>query len=99
LACLSSRIAVGEPVTAEKLRRVEMAEAWLRARGFAHVRVRVEPGGLAARIEVEPSQIPRLRAVEPEARVELERLGFARVEVDARGYRASGLPTSRTAGV
>ncbi len=39
-ACLSSRIAYGNPVTRETLRRVEEAEAHLRDRGFRQFRVR-----------------------------------------------------------
>ena len=40
LACLSSRIPYGEPVTEEKLRMIEQAEYILRDAGFHDVRVR-----------------------------------------------------------
>ncbi|MDW8381774.1 MAG: ATP-dependent sacrificial sulfur transferase LarE [Verrucomicrobiota bacterium] len=40
MACLSSRIPYGEPVTLEKLRMIEAAEAALRSFGFRQVRVR-----------------------------------------------------------
>jgi uncharacterized protein len=40
MACLSSRIPHGEPVTPEKLKMIEEAEAVLRDRGFYDVRVR-----------------------------------------------------------
>jgi len=40
MACLSSRIPYGEPVTVEKLRMIEAAEGVLRQMGFRDVRVR-----------------------------------------------------------
>ncbi len=40
LACLSSRVPHGEPVTPEKLRMIEAAENILRDLGFHEVRVR-----------------------------------------------------------
>lgn len=87
-ACLASRVAHGDPITAELLARVEAAEAFLLDRGFRRVRVRVRGG--AARIEVDPTEVPRLSA-EPLAsalRTHVEGLGFAPVTVDPLGYRA-----------
>src|SRR5205085_1099717 len=40
MACLSSRIPYGEPVTPEKLKMIEQAEDSLRDMGFLEVRVR-----------------------------------------------------------
>lgn len=48
--CLASRFPYGEPITAARLQRVGAAEAWLRAQGFADVRVRSQ--GETARIEL-----------------------------------------------
>lgn len=84
MACLSSRIPTGEPITEAKLRRVEAAEAWVAARGFRQVRVR--SSGDEARVEVFPDEVPRLRGMEADVRAALVALGFARVEVDPRGY-------------
>ena len=39
-ACLSSRFQYGDPITVEKLRRVDEAEAFLRTLGFSQFRVR-----------------------------------------------------------
>lgn len=89
MACLSSRIQYGQPVTVAALRRVEAAEAWLRARGFAQVRVRVL--GERARVEVLPAEVPRLEGMAAEAEAELRRLGFEAVEVDPRGYRPGAM--------
>src|SRR5256714_1361497 len=59
-ACLSSRIPHGTPVTVEALRRIERAEAAVKALGFSQVRVRHH--GDVARIEVEPEEIAALAA-------------------------------------
>ncbi|HVS43073.1 MAG TPA: ATP-dependent sacrificial sulfur transferase LarE [Candidatus Dormibacteraeota bacterium] len=86
-ACLSSRIPRGTPITLGALRRVERAEAWLRAQGIVQLRVREH--GECARIEVEePADIVRL-ATEPlrsrcvEA---LRALGYAFVSLDLEGF-------------
>lgn len=90
-ACLASRFPYGERLTAEKLARVADAERFLRARGFAQVRVRAH--GDLARIEVDPGDIARL--TEPTLRTavsdELRRLGFLYVSVDLEGYRTGSL--------
>jgi len=57
-ACLSSRVPRGVPITVEKLRRVEQAEAILQAEGFRQVRVRDH--GDIARIEIAPEEFARL---------------------------------------
>ncbi len=90
--CLSSRVAYGLEVTPERLRRIEQAEALLRARGFWPVRVRVHPGELA-RVEVPLEQLPRL--LEPKLRQELaqelRRLGFRFLTFDLEGLRSGNL--------
>jgi uncharacterized protein len=53
-ACLASRIPYGEPLSTEKLRRVEAAEEFLRTLGFRQFRVRSH--GDLARIEVAPEE-------------------------------------------
>lgn len=90
MACLSSRIPYGEAITIEKLQRVGQAEAMLRAEGFRQVRVRTF-GGEAARIEVLPEEIARLRQMLSTLGPRLAALGYARVEVDERGYRTGAL--------
>ena len=66
--CLSSRIAYGEAVTAERLAMVDQAERFLRQHGFQPLRVRYHKGDMA-RIEVAVDAIPRL--IEPAFRAEL----------------------------
>ena len=83
--CLASRFPYGESISAERLKRVGQAEAWLIARGFSTVRVRSH--GLAARIEVPSEQIRAVLALaESEPLVEAFRsLGFTSVNLDLEG--------------
>ncbi len=89
--CLASRVPYGEPITPEKLRRIDQAELFLRQQGFIECRVRHH--GPIARIEVPLDQIPRLVAGELRQRVDarLRELGFAFVTVDLRGLRSGSL--------
>jgi uncharacterized protein len=52
MACLSSRIPYGEPVTPEKLKMIEQAENVLRDLGFHDVRVRLHELGAGSRLQV-----------------------------------------------
>jgi len=86
-ACLASRVAHGQLITASLLDRVGQAEDWLSARGFRRARVRVS--GDRARVEVDPAEVPRLQATANALPLEevLHGLGFAVVEIDPNGYR------------
>ncbi len=90
-ACLSSRIAYGEVITLEKLQRVDVAEAALRALGFPVVRVRAHEG--VARIEVPREDIARLTSPEVSEKAfrEVRDAGFVYVTVDLRGYRSGSM--------
>jgi len=91
LACLSSRIPYGEPVTVEKLRMIEAAEAALREEGFVDVRVRHHElrQGALARLEVGLPEIARILHDGRNARVaaRLREIGYAQVTLDLLGYR------------
>ena len=54
-ACLATRIPAGEPITEEKLRATEAAEAFLFSLGLSNIRVRRM--GNAAKLQVPPAQI------------------------------------------
>src|SRR5262247_2293499 len=86
-ACLSSRLPYGTEVTPERLRQVELGEAALRDLGFRQVRVRHH--GDLARIEVDPSELPRALAPEMARRISaaMRPLGFRWVSLDLDGYR------------
>jgi len=85
LACLSSRIPYGTPISLQSLSQVDRAEGYLRKLGVRQVRVR-HHGDLAL-IEVEPQDFSLLYAHEREIEAQLGVLGFARVEIDPQGYR------------
>jgi uncharacterized protein len=91
-ACLSSRIAFGVEVTADRLSRVEQAEAALRAALVEHgidVRdLRVRDLGDTARVEVDAAALPAVAAA-PGVLASVE--GFADVELDPRGFRSGSM--------
>ena len=90
-ACLSSRLPYGTEVTPERLSQVERGEAALRALGFQQVRLRHH--GELARIEVEPSELPK--ALDPAMAGAIadaiKPLGFRFVSLDLEGYRTGSL--------
>lgn len=94
LACLSSRIPHGTPISLRALTQVDRAETFLRRLGVGQVRVRHH--GETARIEVEPHDFPLVRLMEPEINAHLNALGFSEVVLDPAGYRTGKL-TSLTA--
>jgi uncharacterized protein len=75
--CLASRFPAGVPVTEEGLRRVEAAEARVRARGFAEFRVRHH--GDVARLELSAADLPRM--LDPALRAGID------ADLRAAGYR------------
>jgi pyridinium-3,5-biscarboxylic acid mononucleotide sulfurtransferase len=92
MACLSSRIPYGQPVTAEKLSRVEQAEDLLLSLGFQQVRVRHL--GTEACIELDKNEIPRYQSdesIQKSVQEKLMTLGFSRVVLDPEGYRMGSL--------
>lgn len=91
--CLSSRIAYGLEVTAERVARVDQAERLLREElGIRELRVRHEAHDLA-RIELPVAEIARL--VEPATRervaAALHALGFKYVTIDLDGFRSGSM--------
>jgi uncharacterized protein len=90
--CLSSRLAPGVQVTAERTGRVEAAEAYLKALGYRECRVRLHEGELA-RIEVPAAELKRL--ADPVLRDGLVRrlkeLGFRYITLDLEGFRSGNL--------
>lgn len=88
-ACLSSRVAYGETITIDKLRRVERAEEALWTLGFTQLRVRDYHG--VASIEVPPQELDRLWAQRQAVFEGVRQAGFATVTVDLEGYRSGKL--------
>jgi uncharacterized protein len=92
--CLSSRVAYGEEVTPERLRRIDEAEKFLRSLGLREVRVRYHRGDLA-RLEVPLSAVERLASepVRSEVVAKLRELGFRFITLDLEGFRSGSLNT------
>jgi uncharacterized protein len=109
MACLSSRIPHGEPVTPEKLRMIEAAENVLKDFGFYDVRVRhhelkseiqIPKSELIqhlARIEVGQAELPKFLENGLSVRVAeaFKAIGYAHVTVDLQGYRRGSLNEPR----
>jgi uncharacterized protein len=87
--CLSSRVPHGTPIEIDDLRRIDLAERYLRANGFATVRVR--HFGAAARIEVPTADLEKLRAIAARVARALRSVGYEKMEIDPRGYRTGSL--------
>ena len=88
-ACLASRFVYGEPITEEKLSMVDKAEQRLLDLGFHQVRVRIH--GNIARIEVEPSEFPKILDNADELNDYLQQLGFTYVTLDLGGYKMGSM--------
>jgi uncharacterized protein len=91
LACLASRIPHGEPVTEEKLLRIEAAEEVLWNEGFSVFRVRHH--GTLGRLEIGEDEIHRFDDGELKARIleGVRRAGFDEVMLDPEPYRSGRL--------
>lgn len=90
-ACLSSRFPYGTRITEEDLKKVDVAETFLRTSGLAQVRVRHHD--TIARIEVPEDDLPRLMAGSLRAEVSkyFKHLGYTYVTVDLDGYRTGSM--------
>jgi uncharacterized protein len=90
-ACLSSRIAYGQPVTRAVLTRIEAGENELRALGFRQFRVRDH--GEMARIEIARDELPRALTTEMLAvfSTKFKELGFQYVTLDCEGFRSGSM--------
>ncbi|MBI3628076.1 MAG: ATP-dependent sacrificial sulfur transferase LarE, partial [Candidatus Rokubacteria bacterium] len=87
-ACLSSRFQYGDPITAEKLRRVDAAEAFVRSLGFPQLRVRHHDK--LARLEIPLEDVPRLWEEGRHERIlkRFRELGYVYVAVDLGGLQS-----------
>jgi pyridinium-3,5-biscarboxylic acid mononucleotide sulfurtransferase len=88
LACLSSRVPYGMPVSVGVLSQIERAEAFLYDRGFGNFRVRHH--GRVARIEVSPSDMRRLldEPLRSEVVSAFKELGYTYITLDLQGFRS-----------
>jgi uncharacterized protein len=100
-ACLSSRVAYGDPVTPEVLHRVELAEEAVRGLGFGVCRVRAHGGGAVARVEVPADDVPRAAGLRSELDAAVRAAGFEICALDLQGFASGrmnvllGMPSAR----
>jgi uncharacterized protein len=87
-ACLSSRFQYGERITADKLRQVDAAEAFVRALGFRQFRVRHHER--LARLEIARDEMARLWEDGRHEKIvaRLRELGYVYVTVDLAGFQS-----------
>lgn len=90
-ACLASRFPYGTRITAERLRRVDACETFLREHGFSTYRVRFHED--TARIEIAMDELPRLFDAELRQAVvtAFKAAGFIYVALDLEGYRTGSM--------
>lgn len=90
--CLASRLPYGTAVTPRRLRAVEGAEAGIRALGVQG-NLRVRYFGDLAKVELDAGELTYWSETAARERLEatVRAAGFARVELDPRGYRSGAL--------
>lgn len=86
---ISSRFPYNTVITAEAVQQVVAAEDYLRAQGFANVRVRYYH--TMARIEVPKEQLEKLFAMRSQVSAKLHALGFLYVALDLDGFKSGNM--------
>lgn len=94
MACLSSRVPHGTPITPELLRQIEAAEDVLVELGFRQFRVRHH--GEIARIEVPAEDFMQAIAAHERIVEKIKAVGYRFVTLDLAGFRSGSLNESRT---
>jgi uncharacterized protein len=89
MACLSSRVPHGTPITPELLRQIEGAEDTLAAQGFRQFRVRHH--GDIARIELPAEDLPNAVAQREAIVAGVQAAGYRFVTLDLAGFRSGSL--------
>jgi len=91
LACLSSRFPYYTKIETKNLKQVAQAEEFLRKLGFTQVRVRHH--GQIARIEIEPSEFPKItdKNVRETIIKNFKRFGFIYIALDLAGFRSGSM--------
>ncbi|MEZ4683975.1 MAG: ATP-dependent sacrificial sulfur transferase LarE [Caldilineaceae bacterium] len=97
MACLSSRVPHGTPITPELLRQIEAAEDTLVDLGFAQFRVRHH--NEVARIELPPEDFPK--AIEQHSAITngVKAAGYRFVALDLAGFRSGSLNGANSAAI
>jgi len=87
-ACLSSRFQYGDRITADKLRQIDAAEAFMKELGFRQFRVRHHDR--LARIELAHDELARLWDEDRHARIvtRFRELGYVYITIDLAGFQS-----------
>lgn len=97
MACLSSRIPHGDPVTEKKLKMVEQSELFLKKLGFYGPRVRCHElsFGFLARIEIQPGDWKLISNFDLASEIDstFKGFGFCYSTFDLGGYKRGGRST------
>ncbi len=89
MACLSSRVPHGTPISPELLRQIEAAENVLVEFGLRQFRVRHH--GEIARLELRPQDFPAIIAHHQQIVAGIKAVGYRFVTLDLAGFRSGGL--------
>ena len=89
MACLSSRVPHGTPITPELLRQIEAAEDVLAELGFPQFRVRHH--GEIARLELPPEDFERAIALRESIAAGILQAGYRFTALDLAGFRSGSL--------
>lgn len=87
--CLATRFPYGTKLDYALLRKVDDAEGRLRDMGFSTVRVRIHRD--IARLEIEPSDMPRALALRDEILLCIQKTGVDYVTLDLAGFRSGSM--------
>ena len=88
-ACLVSRIPYGTPITTQRLKQIEQAEAALHAMGFRQLRVRHH--GEVARIEIPAADFSKAMDRREAITAQLKDCGYTYVTLDLSGFRSGSM--------
>ncbi len=97
MACLSSRVPHGTPITPELLRQIEAAEDVLVALGFQQFRVRHH--NEIARIELPAEEFPKAIQAHMAITQGIKAAGYRFVALDLAGFRSGSLNGASTAAI
>ncbi len=91
LACLSSRFPYYTKIETKNLKKVAQAEEFLRKLGFVQVRVRHH--GQIARIEIEPSEFPKIteKKIREAVVKSFKKFGYIYIALDLAGFRSGSM--------
>ncbi|MBN1842999.1 MAG: ATP-dependent sacrificial sulfur transferase LarE [Deltaproteobacteria bacterium] len=91
MACLASRIPYGSPITVDKLKMIDQAEAFLFDKGIKQCRVRHH--GTVARIEVERRGLKMVMEDDLRKAIvhKFREIGFSHIAVDLEGYESGSM--------